>query len=341
MSKIFIALGIIVILALGAWKLHLFRKTKVINQAGSSLGTSSTTGNNQSSVTTSTPPHSSGSSGQTLSLSLAYAGVTRTYLLHLPAAYSPQGKYPLLLSFHGHFGKGAGQESMTGFDAVADANGFLVAYPDSNPSWGDGTQWQLTGANNDIEFAKALIASIESHYAVDSSRIYVTGFSEGGGMAAALTCSDASHIAGFADVSTDMSSTFASHCTPAAPVTTIYFHGTADPVSPYSGGLGGATTRVVTNSALQTAQFWAKVNGCAATPTTSSVPDHLSDGSSVTDSVATWSGCQGGTTVTLYTITGGGHAWPGYAAYSGKYGPGSEGLNASQIIWDTLSQYRR
>lgn len=291
----------------------------------------------RSSQTSPPIPSSPSSAGQTVSLLLDFAGQERSYLLHIPIGYDAAKSYPLMISYHGDGGTGEGQRQKTGFDEIADNSGFLVAYPDSNPGYRDGRQWELFGESNDVDFTGALIREISSLYSVDTTRVYVNGFSMGGGMAQAAACSLSTRIAGMANVANNLGPTKAAACHPSLPITTVHFHGTADPVSLYSGGnyKGGDTY-----SAFETAEFWAEVNGCFATPTNTSFSDVLSDGVSVTDTKQIWNNCTLGSTVVFYTVTGGGHAWPG-SSDEAKYGPSSRDLDASQIIWDVLSQSRR
>ncbi|HEY4522776.1 MAG TPA: hypothetical protein VJK73_00175 [Candidatus Paceibacterota bacterium] len=273
-------------------------------------------------------------SGKSITLSLIFGGIQRSYILHIPTGYTTSKKYPLMISFHGNGGSGLGQELKTGFDAVADASGFFIAYPDAV----SGT-WQLAGRTNDIDFAQSLLTAIESNYSIDASRIYASGFSQGGGVAQGLTCTVPNKIAGMAVVSENLSQKMAGLCNPTVPVTAVFFHGTADPVSLYEGGnyKGGNTY-----SSLQTAEFWVKANGCSSSPDTMPFADTLSDGSRVTNTKQVWTGCGGGVTVTFYTIEGGGHAWPGGTpSKKTEVGPRSTGVNASQVIWNTLSSMRR
>jgi polyhydroxybutyrate depolymerase len=79
-------------------------------------------------------------------------------------------------------------------------------------------------------------------------------------------------------------------------------HGTADDSIPYGGGpfngVGGGTT--VLSAPAATAR-WASLNGCDATPTTT------------TDAgvrQTSYAGCRDGATVALRAIVGGGHEWP-------------------------------
>jgi polyhydroxybutyrate depolymerase len=55
-------------------------------------------------------------------------GITRSYHLHVPSAVGPTPA-PLVLVFHGGGGTGPGTERLTRFTALADREGFLVAFP--------------------------------------------------------------------------------------------------------------------------------------------------------------------------------------------------------------------
>ena len=276
--------------------------------------------------------------GKDVNASLAYGGVSRTYILHIPANYDPSKSYPLLMVFHGTAGSGAGMERNTQFNTTADQNGFFVAYPDSI-----GAQWVLAGSNNDLTFNMNVINAIESTYSINKARVVVSGYSQGGGMARQLACDYTSTFAGVATISENFNANSESGCHPSKPIPAVLFHGTADPISPYDGGtngLGGATTY----SAQVTAQFWATNNGCSGSPSTTAIPDTLDNGTPVTGTKQTWTGCASGAGVTFYTIMGGGHTWPGSTTDSGKVfngislGPVSQDINADQIIWQTLMQ---
>ena len=57
-------------------------------------------------------------------------GRVRTYHVYVPASVANAGRVPLLLALHGGGGSGAQFERNSGFDALADANHFVVVYPD-------------------------------------------------------------------------------------------------------------------------------------------------------------------------------------------------------------------
>ena len=82
----------------------------------------------------------------------------------------------------------------------------------------------------------------------------------------------------------------------------IAFHGTADEYVPCDGGHGPTALAPIANHSVAYAMdFWRRTDGC--TP----IPQRATQGATVHDAYA---GCTGGTAVELYTVQGGGHAWP-------------------------------
>ena len=118
----------------------------------------------------------------------------------------------------------------------------IMVYPTAlNGSWA-GASYSTTPMATDIKFVDDLLAEVRSTYCVDSSRIYATGISNGGGFVGALACNDkvGGQIAAFApaagafypDTNTD-------GCKPSRAVTPILeFHGGNDKSVFYAGGTG-------------------------------------------------------------------------------------------------------
>src|ERR1017187_6256402 len=72
--------------------------------------------------------------------SLLSGGVTRTYLIHLPASYDGRHAVPLVLVFHGGGGQPPGMVWISGMNDAADRHGFITVYPA-----GLHRQWQMGG----------------------------------------------------------------------------------------------------------------------------------------------------------------------------------------------------
>ncbi len=264
---------------------------------------------------------------------LTVSGHRRLVIVHVPAGYTGKRKLALVLNLHGSESTASAQEKFSGMDATADADDFIVAYPQAVIPDGTGYDWNIPGepmvngkfppasAPSDVAFLTALVGDLAGQYCVDLSRVYATGVSGGGRMASQLAC-DASSV--FAAVAPVAGLRYPSPCPASRPVPVIAFHGTADPIDPFNGnGLGYWTYSVPT-----AAHRWADHDHCAATPQTFAGRGYR---------LTSYSGCAGGTQVELYAITGEGHEWPGGPAMpsviTSALGPQSNAVSANALMW--------
>lgn len=112
-------------------------------------------------------------SGKLLDLSVA-GDPTR---VHYPeASLTPGEKYPVLIFFHGHGMDRTQVTSRTRFAAIGAREGWLVAAGDlgGRGHWGNDGALRATGA---------LVAELVARHQADPRRIYMVGFSMGGGTA--------------------------------------------------------------------------------------------------------------------------------------------------------------
>ena len=104
-------------------------------------------------------------------------GVKRDALVFAPS--SPQGKLPLIFSFHGH-GDDMENFQFVGLqDAWPDA---IVVYFQGLPSRDGYRGWQVEPGeygDRDLKLVDAALAALKKKYNVDDRRIYATGFSNG------------------------------------------------------------------------------------------------------------------------------------------------------------------
>lgn len=264
----------------------------------------------------------SGKSAQPLDAvwTLESSGMTRSIRVHVPASYDPARPTPVVLDFHGYTMSAQAQEDMTRFPAKADALGFITAHADGTGSlrgWNAGACCGTPAQTNldDVGFVNALLDELEARLCVDPRRVYSTGFSNGGFLSHRLACEASDRIAAIAPVSGMMG---IDDCTPTRPIPVMHFHGTSDTIVPYDGG--GLTGY---RSAAETDAGWAMRNGCDTATT-----ETFANGDS---RCVSHTGCDGGSEVTLCTITGGGHTWPG-----GGYFPGGHittDLSATDAMW--------
>ncbi len=265
---------------------------------------------------------------------LTVGGRVRTYLVHRPPGFHPG--LPVVLAFHGGGGTAAGMARISGLDAVADAHGFVVVYPQGvGNSWAGGkgdTPADAAGVD-DVGFVDALIDQLAAQDGVDPTRVFATGLSSGGFMTQRLGCQLAPRIAGIAPVAATLIGTIAQTCAPTVPMPVLEIQGTADPLVPYGGGhvRGRGPGGNPTLSAPATVAHWAQVNGCTTPPETAALPVVVRDGTRArTDTYR----CPGGPVV-LYSVIGGGHTWPGGEQYLpvGVVGRTSRQFDASETMW--------
>jgi polyhydroxybutyrate depolymerase len=241
---------------------------------------------------------------------------------------------PLVVNMHGSQSTALEQVGLTGMDATADADSFIVVYPQGDIPSGAGFEWNVPGqplfggaavpadAPDDVSFIEQLVLILGQKYCLDRNRVFATGFSGGARMASQLGC-DASNV--FAAVAPVSGLRYPGTCPSSRPVPFVAFHGTADPVDPYLGNGQAYWTYSVPVAASR----WANHNGCATSPLRSQ-PD---EGVVLTG----YANCAGASAVDLYTITGEGHEWPGGRhlprSITSRLGPQSSAISANATMW--------
>jgi polyhydroxybutyrate depolymerase len=231
---------------------------------------------------------------------------TRTYRVHVPAAYQINRPYPVVLVFHGAGGSAAGIEGSTGFSGLAEQQRFIAVYPQGLLN-GDGGRpfWASAGpidyGIDDVLFVSNILDDLQKRLCIDAQRIYATGFSNGGGMSGFLACRLAGRIAAFAPVSGNFYAP-PGGCHPGRPVPILDVHGTKDPILPYAGISVSENPAWPLPSIPHWLQDWASRDGCTRGPVT------FFQQSTVTGEQ--WTACQGNATVVHYRTEGGGHSWP-------------------------------
>ncbi len=253
-------------------------------------------------------------------------------IVHIPAGYTGKRKLALVLNLHGSGSTASAQEAFSGMDTTADADHFIVAYPQALIPDGTGYDWNIPGvplysgkfppasAPSDVAFLTTLVRDLAGRYCVDLSRVYATGISGGGRMASQLGCDASSVFAAIAPVS---GLRYPSPCPATRPVPVIAFHGTADTIDPFNGsGLG-----YWTYSVPAAAHMWSGHDDCSASRTTALRGYRLTR----------YTGCADGAQVELYALIGEGHEWPGGPAMpkviTSVLGPQSDAVSANALMW--------
>ncbi len=260
--------------------------------------------------------------------SFLFDGLSRSWIVYLPAGYTQGESLPLVLALHGLTQTGQGMMQFSGFNSVADTGNFVVVYPN-----GVGNAWNVgfSGGStaDDVGFLSALIDTLHQRYNIDLNRVYSTGFSNGGFMSYRLACELGNQIAAIAPVSGTMTDGSYSSCTPQRPMPVLHIHGTNDIVVNYNGGFGN-------KSVDQVLAFWNNYNNCPAFPFIENLPDLVAEGSTVQR--YTWAPCTESTEVMLLKVINGGHTWPGSVGVTG-IGITNRDINASSEIWNFVKRF--
>lgn len=267
-------------------------------------------------------------------------GDERTYQLHVPNLARPESGWPLVIAVHGLGSNATGVRAQSGFDAIADEEGFIAAYPDGLArAWIDAGIGS-TVANTDIaalnlEFFGRLIDEIDEGYGLDDRRVYVAGISNGGMFSFHVACNMSDRVAAVGLVAAASISQSFDTCAPDHPVGYIAFHGTSDTVVPYEGGqiVPGFEEIGAYQSAHEAARFWAAENGCGNEPEREELPDTNSGDTSIAYR-ENWAPCESGRQVVLVTLDGSGHTWPGHPPRNQRVGATNLDIDASQMLWD-------
>ena len=241
-------------------------------------------------------------------------GQTRKYLLYVPN--NVKDSAPLVMSLHGAGGVVAVDSHDPDFNAIADKDGFIVAYPQglqtTFPGLG-GMQapgWTSTGEENfDTDFLKAVVEDIDAKYPLDRQRLYCCGFSNGGMMTYVManTCS---HIfAAFAAISGYPINEFHLHHCSERPVPFLHIHGKADDFVKYS-----LVPNIIDNMVAR--------NGANPVPTTTTKSGKYTKN--------VFEACEGSFPIVFYEIDGMGHS---------PFTNNTEDGNSSQTMWNFFKQY--
>ena len=283
--------------------------------------------------------------GQTIDAATVTAdGRTRTSHLYVPTTLPAGEPVPLLVALHGGTGWGRQFQRSSGFDGIAEANGFLVVFPDGvgvGPTetlrtWNGGICCGPAARDDvdDVAFVAQLVAQISGEYDVDPDRIYAAGHSNGAVLSIRLACelSDTIVAVGFQAGSMSIDT-----CDPPVPVSMLHLHGEADENVPPQGGKGSkGISGVEWRPVLDGLRTFAAADGCPAGSTVVVDPDRPEL------TIQRWAPCGDGTVVEYVLVPGANHAWMGAAA-GGRSPSGTPfaGFDSSAAIWSFLAAHPR
>jgi polyhydroxybutyrate depolymerase len=225
--------------------------------------------------------------------------ITRKYLVYRPAGMATVNAVVIVL--HGGGGLGLdvaepGIHPLSVFRTIADSEKFLVIYPEGsldvqgNLGWNDCRSDDISGSQgDDITFLKQLNSKLVSELNINSTKMYLTGTSNGALMTYSYAFQFPETIKAIAVSSGNLPEFPESGiCTNGStlPLPILLTHGTSDPAMPANGGcvanLGGACNRGKVISQTATINYWLQRNGLQnVTPTISTFNVSTSDAGNV------------------------------------------------------------
>ena len=231
----------------------------------------------------------------------------------------------MIIQFHG--GSGTSKEAYYqegNLNGVADSEGILMIYPQAEIS--TGSVWNTLHSDegnkvsaDDFGFIEAIIDLLDEDNRIDTSRIYVAGYSNGAAMAYQIACHLNDRIAGFVVHSGNFPLEEVINneypCNIAGETPGLIFNGTADMTRP----LDGIPTYAV--SVQDGAQWWADQNDSVSKTTSQ-------DGNIERTIYAS----KAGTEVQLFSVEGGGHVWFNFTI---------DGMSLDVFTWEFFANAHR
>lgn len=269
-------------------------------------------------------------------VSIATRTGQRTALVHHPDGVN--GGAPLVVVLHGEKGSAAQARDDYGWNAVADRERFVVAYPDAeNHAWNAGPTccYPLSAGVNDVGYLNELVSQLTKNDLVDRARVFAVGFSSGASMAYTWECAQPNQLAGIGPVA----GALLIDCKVLPAISVAAIHGVADSYFPLAGGPAPhAPPGLPPGRPLeQTLALFRGIDQCPDQPTTTTGPPAAQ---------RSWS-CLANHSVSVAVIDGAGHQWPGAtpAAQTGDTlgagaDPPSTALNATDWLWAHLRDSR-
>jgi polyhydroxybutyrate depolymerase len=296
-------------------------------------------------------------------------GFNRTFEYYIPSSYTGSTAVPLLFSFHGLGNNGLGQIDLTKFDVLAEQEGFIAVFPDStnldptDPRWSaySATLPPLTNSNimwncgditgipiaplqyyagvDDAGFVADMVNWFEANYAINASRIYATGMSNGAMFSYFLAFNLTGVFAGIAPVTGPMDLNLGWNATTPPATTVIAIRSATDPIIPEAGECSPVFPTLCTNYAYSTPDtitYWCGVDNITTEPVETVWGPTTRDATVVHRYV--YSRGTGGTQVILCWINGAGHTWPGGPQYLAEtvVGKVTTHVDGSALIWKHL-----
>ena len=270
-------------------------------------------------------------------------GVSRRCVVYVPRSYDGRTARPLVVAMHA---SGEDPDSFleySNWHGMAETYGFIVLAPEGLPLhpgsgpkpmvnprvWNSGQYKDSRERTNfdDVSFVIGAMDEVRRRWQVDSGRVYLVGYSNGGAMAFRLAAERADRFTAIASVS---GLCWVDNPRPARSVPTLFVCGNMDPIVPRRGGVKMLPWEVKASPPVDSVlERWSVANG------TGNQPRRLAWSPSPGVEVQDYGPGPGGGLLRAYYISGQGHGYPGGSGWRGErlLGPDAGKLDATANIW--------
>ena len=246
----------------------------------------------------------------------------RQYNLFVPQE-APSTAMPLVVFFHGGGMAGEMFPQQAQFEALAEYESALLAFPQGLRVGNNEGEWQLNtrpDAQHDIEFVIAMIEDIAVRHPVNPNRIYAVGYSLGSMFTYEVACHLSDRFAAITSFAGTMPQS-PTACTPERYAPIMHLHGDSDGIISYNApwewkSWDEVGTMMDIPSLIN---FWSERYSCRG--------KSLSESDSSKHIIH--SECEQSAVVEHFRIKGGDHGWPKYINDESTH----------QVMWSFLSRF--
>ena len=255
----------------------------------------------------------------------------RSYSLHIPPTYDGSTPVPAVILLHGVGMTTADFAMLTKFNALADAKGFIVVYPDAYGAkriWNPGFI-QGSGAD-DVTFISALIDQLLIDHNINPRYVFVAGYFDGGMMAYKLGATLPDKLAAVGGVGATVGYQKAANDivrleSSLAPVSAMVIHGRQDATVPYESSKALNKGKAGFLPGFDALRYWIEQDACNPKPEVKTKKNE--------NIVKVTYTCQNGTAVRFIAIQNGNHSWPGSVEKSSAKKAQMD-ISATNELWE-------
>ena len=286
-----------------------------------------------------------------------FQGISRLFSYYIPSGYVPGDKLPLMITLHGRSFNARQQLLDSRFDAIAEREKFILIAPncvtidaDMELASEGYTFSDLEGIDpnmirwnanfdlhnelniDDTAYILALIDYFESVLRIDSTKVFLTGMSNGALMSTYIATQVPEKIAGIGAVTGIVPFDYMKKSI-SGPMRVVFINGDKDPIVNINGFPGHSP------SIYDAAKWFSNQFGSGDSDTVTYLPQTQKD--DITKVVKHDWAESNGSQVTLYVVEDGGHTWPGGTQYypEQRIGKLCTHVCASELIWSAFKDF--